>query len=237
MIPLKDNETVHVFPLVNTLLIAANVLVFLFDITLGPNALKHELLTWGLVPERFLLCMCFAQVKTIFTSMFLHSGWLHLISNMWALFIFGDNVEDSMGHLRYLLFYLICGVAAATTQIIAQAYTTLPMIGASGAIAGVLGAYLLLYPRSKVLTLIPIFFIPYFLEIPAIIYLGFWFFAQFFAGLFSLSRYSAATQQGGIAVWAHVGGFCAGLILVKLFAQHKEPPRPQQWYSGPQPQL
>lgn len=142
--------------------------------------------------------------------MFLHGGWMHLIGNMWMLWIFGDNVEDRLGHGRYLLFYVLCGLAASWTHILLHPNSTVPAIGASGAISGVMGAYLLLFPRARVITLFPLFFIPYFLELPAIVYLGAWFLMQLFSGAFSIL---APGEGGGIAWWAHVGGFLAGALL------------------------
>ena len=148
--------------------------------------------------------------------MFLHGGWAHLISNMWALYIFGDNIEDRMGHWRYLFFYLISGVAAALTHILFQARSTVPVIGASGAISGVMGAYLVLYPGARVITLLPgLFFIPWFVEIPAFFFIGFWFISQLFNGLLSLAFTGPMATYGGVAWWAHVGGFIAGVLLAK----------------------
>lgn len=163
--------------------------------------------------------------------MFLHGGWFHLISNMWVLFIFGDNVEDRMGHGRFLLFYLLSGLAAGLMQALAAPGSHLPTVGASGAIAGVLGAYLLFFPGARVLTLIPFFFFFSFVEIPALFYLGFWFIAQLYSGLFALAL-PAGMSAGGVAWWAHIGGFLFGLLLARRF----ERPRPAwgdpfaRWY-------
>jgi membrane associated rhomboid family serine protease len=151
--------------------------------------------------------------------MFLHGGWLHLLSNMLALYIFGDNVEDRIGHGRYLMFYLLCGLIAAVTHISFNSASLLPTIGASGAISGVLGAYFILYPRARVITLIPLFILPWFVEIPAVFYLGFWFLSQVWSG--ALSIVSGAQAVGGVAFLAHVGGFVAGLLLVRLFEQRR----------------
>jgi membrane associated rhomboid family serine protease len=147
--------------------------------------------------------------------MFLHGGWLHIISNLWALYIFGDNVEDRMGPVGYLVFYLLCGLAAGLAQVVLTPDQSIPGIGASGAIAGVLAAYLVLFPRSRVITLILLFFFITFAEIPAVLYLGFWFLVQFLSGLMTLG---ASQNVGGIAYWAHIGGFLSGLLLVYLFA-------------------
>jgi membrane associated rhomboid family serine protease len=154
--------------------------------------------------------------------MFLHGGWFHLLSNMWILYIFGDNVEDRMGSLRYLVFYLLGGLAAASLQILVDPTSKLPSIGASGAIAAVLGAYFLLYPRARVFTLIPIIFIPWFVEIPAVVYLGIWFVSQLFSGLASLGLPETASM-GGVAWFAHIGGFAFGLLFCKLFTPARHP--------------
>jgi membrane associated rhomboid family serine protease len=156
--------------------------------------------------------------------MFWHGGWLHLIGNMLYLWIFGDNVEDRLGHFRYLIFYLVAGIAAALTQVALDPSSRLPTIGASGAIAGVLGAYLISFPRSRVLTLIPIIIFPWFVEIPAVIYLAFWFIMQLLEGVGQLG---APAQVGGVAVWAHIGGFISGAVLVKLMEPaRRRPPAP-----------
>jgi membrane associated rhomboid family serine protease len=155
--------------------------------------------------------------------MFLHGGWFHLISNMWALYIFGDNVEDRLGPMRYLLFYLVCGVVAALAHVYSQPLSNVPVVGASGAISGVLGAYLVLYPRARVISLVPLWIVPWFIEIPAVFYLGFWFFSQLFSGLLSLGM--PISTYGGVAWWAHVGGFIAGLLLVKILEQKRTYPR------------
>ena len=216
MIPLKDTVRARSFPAVNWLLIAINIFVFLIELQLGPRV-EEFIFALGVVPARLLDTPNPAQVLTVFTSMFLHGGWLHLFSNMLALYIFGDNVEDRLGHGRYLLFYLICGLAAAVAHIIFNPVSPVPTVGASGAISGVLGAYFILYPRARVITLIPIFILPWFVEIPAWIYLGFWFLSQLFNG--TLAIVAGAQAFGGIAFWAHVGGFLAGIILVGLFAR------------------
>ncbi|MEJ2219161.1 MAG: rhomboid family intramembrane serine protease, partial [Gemmatimonadota bacterium] len=148
------------------------------------------------------------------THMFLHAGWLHIIFNMWFLWIFGDNVEDRMGRARFLAFYLLCGLVAATTQMLVTPGSTIPSVGASGAIAGVMGAYLFLFPKARVIVLLPIFFFPFFFELPAIVYLIFWFGLQLFSGTLALAR---PEHVGGIAFWAHVGGFTAGVVLYRLF--------------------
>ena len=201
-------------------LIAINLLVFLHERALGPH-LDLFVQAYGLVPARFVEWdgdpLAPARFLPLFTSMFWHGGWLHLLGNMLYLWIFGDNVEDKLGHARYLLFYLLGGLCAALLEIAVAPESLLPTIGASGAIAAVLGAYLISFPRSRVLTFIPIFFIPWFVEIPAVLYLAVWFALQLLSGVVSLG----APQAPGTAFWAHVGGFAAGLLLVKLLA----PPR------------
>jgi len=222
MFPISDTIRSRSFSFVNWLLIIANLLVFaLIELPLGPRRLEQFVFTFGLVPAQVNLTQP-ASFLPIFSSMFLHGGWVHLISNLWALYIFGDNVEDRMGSGRYLVFYLLSGVVAALTQIVIDPGSRIPMIGASGAIAGVLGAYLILFPTARVVTLVPLFFLPWFVEIPALFYLGFWFVAQFFSGVMTLEM---TTAMGGIAYWAHIGGFVCGLLLVRVFAR-----RPRAYY-------
>jgi membrane associated rhomboid family serine protease len=201
------------------MLIAGNVLVFLFETSLTPLQQQRLIQAFGLTPHHFTRNWAMESI-TIFTSMFLHGGWFHLISNMWALHIFGDNIEDRMGHFRYLVFYLVCGVAAALAQVFTATYSLIPMVGASGAISGISGAYIILFPRARIIALVPLFFLPWFIEVPALIYLGLWFLSQLFNGLFALSM----ARYGGVAWWAHIGGFVAGLILVKFF-ERRPPPR------------
>jgi membrane associated rhomboid family serine protease len=208
-------------PIVNWAIIVANVGVFLVQATLGPRELTGFMTSFGVVARRFLAAGSLEQMATLFTSLFLHGGWFHLISNMWALYIFGDNVEDRMGHLRYLLFYLLCGAVAGLAHIYSGPTSTIPTVGASGAISAVLGAYLILFPRARVLTLAPWFFFFSVIEIPAVLYLGFWFVSQLFNGLFSLAVADAICCYGGVAWWAHVGGFAAGVLLVKLFERRR----------------
>lgn len=219
MLPLKDTIPSRSFPAVNWALLAANVVVFLFMVR---NARLAE--AWidelALAPARFLSNpLDPSELLTIFTSMFMHGGWFHLFSNMLALYIFGDNVEDSMGSQRYLIFYLLCGVAAALTHVFFNPNSPIPTVGASGALSGVLAAYLLFYPSARVITLIPIFFLPWLVEIPAVVYLGLWFISQLANGLFSILIDVQA--MGGVAWWAHIGGFVAGLVLAPLFRQRR----------------
>lgn len=214
MIPLRDTVRSRRFPLINWMLILANAAAFYYELRMGPSALNGFIDTWGLVPTHFWAAPQSAWL-TIFSSMFLHGGWFHILSNLWILFIFGDNVEDRMGGGRYLVFYLLSGVAAALTQAFFLSESSVPMVGASGAIAGVLGAYLLLFPRARILSLVPILFIFTLVEIPAVLFLLFWFASQLFSGVLSLSGASGS----GIAWWAHIGGFVFGMMGAFLFAR------------------
>lgn len=229
MIPLRDTIPSQRLSLVNWLLIVANVVVFLFEVSLGPR-LEPFLYAYGVLPVRFLTVGGLGEWLTLFSSMFLHAGWWHLASNLLALFIFGDNVEDRMGHLRYLLFYLLAGAVAGLVHIYTNAGSSVPTIGASGAISGVLGAYIILFPTARVITLVPFFFLPWFVEVPALLYLGLWFLSQLLNGLFALGvGYQA---YGGVAWWAHAGGFVAGMLLVSLFARRRPQPRAPWRYPG-----
>jgi membrane associated rhomboid family serine protease len=216
MIPLYDTLHSRRFPIVNWLLIALNVLVFLYEISLSPSALDRLTRTWGLVPLQLMAHPATAWI-TIFSAMFLHGGWFHILSNMWVLFIFGDNIEDRMGGTRYLVFYLLSGVAAALFESFVMQGSNVPMIGASGAIAGVLGAYLILYPHARIASLVPIIFIFTIIDVPATIFLLFWFVSQLFSGWLTLHGSSGS----GIAWWAHVGGFLFGMLAVNLFSRRR----------------
>jgi membrane associated rhomboid family serine protease len=217
MIPIRDTIRSRNYPIVNVTLIAINVAVFLLQPG-NVSELQQFALTYGLVPARYTvdsISQYFSfgqQVVSLFSFMFLHGGFWHLVGNMWFLYIFGDNVEDKLGPIRYLAFYLLCGWASALTHVFFNVHSQVPIIGASGAIAGVMGAYFILYPRSRVLTLIPIIIIPYFIEIPAFFFLAIWFAIQFFG-----ATLSGTIGGGGIAWWAHVGGFVAGIIFLGLF--------------------
>lgn len=219
MIPLKDTIRARGFSIVNWLLIAANVGVFLVMTWLTPPQQEWVIRALGVVPTRLLGHLDIGQMLTLLTSQFLHGGWFHLISNMWALYIFGDNVEDCMGSRRYLAFYLLSGVVAGLAQSFLSPGSNIPMVGASGAIAGVLGAYLVLFPRSQVITLVPVFLFPWFVQIPAVLYLFLWFVSQLFSGLFALAAADTVGMYGGVAWWAHVGGFVTGLVLARLLAR------------------
>src|SRR5688500_14332225 len=212
MFPLYDTVRSRTFPLINLTLVLANVLAFLYELQLNPAMLKDFIFTWGLIPAEFISDPN-ASWPNIFSSMFLHGGWFHIINNMWVLLIFGDNVEAGMGKIRYLIFYLLSGVAAGLLQTYILPGSLVPMIGASGAVAGVLGAYLILFPRSRIASLVPILFIFTIVEIPAVFFLVFWFVSQLYSGLFSIQ----GAGESGIAWWAHVGGFVFGFIMVFLF--------------------
>ncbi len=224
MIPLRDTIPARRFPIVNTAIIGLNVLVFLFESALPSAQLNRLILAWGLVPAQFWHGGPLRWLP-MFTSMFLHGGWWHLISNMLALYIFGDNVEDRLGHFRYLAFYIVGGLLAGATHLVAYHASAVPTVGASGAIAAVLGAYMVLYPHSRVLTLVPIFYFIRIVEIPALLYLGFWFVSQLFNGLFALAATADMMATGGVAWWAHIGGFAFGMAAAKLIA-----PRPPRYY-------
>ncbi len=216
MIPIRDTTPSKNVPVVNNVLIAVNVVIFLYQLMQGPAA-DRFIFTYGLVPARYTvgrLAEHFTLAQQAFSwlsFMFLHGGFMHLLGNMWTLYIFGDNVEDRLGPLRYLVFYLLCGITSGIAHVTLNMHSTAPTIGASGAIAGVMGAYFLLYPKSKILTLIPIIIIPWFVEIPAFFFLGIWFLMQF------LNATASAGAGGGIAWWAHIGGFIFGMLFLKLF--------------------
>jgi membrane associated rhomboid family serine protease len=216
MIPLRDTVPARSFPVVNWLLIALNVLMFVLILSLRSDA-EGLVAALGLVPKRLLTDPQPWEFVTPFTSMFLHGGWAHLIGNMLALYVFGDNVEDRMGSGRYLVFYLLCGLVAAFAHVVVNAESAVPTIGASGAISGVLAAYLVFYPAARVITLVLLFFLPWFVEIPATLYLGFWFLSQLLNGVLTVVKGQQA--MGGVAWWAHVGGFVAGLAFGPLFAR------------------
>lgn len=217
MIPIRDTTKSRTIPFVNYALIAVCGLVFFYELTLGPR-LDGFVRTFGVNPARVASTLFNGQFSLkatipLLTSMFLHGGWMHLIGNMLYLYIFGDNVEDRLGHVAYLLFYLIAGTGAGLTQVYFQQDSSIPLIGASGAIAGVLGAYFLLFPRARVLTVIPLFVFFPVVEVSAFFFLGFWFILQFLQGTMS----SMAGVTGEVAWWAHAGGFLVGAVLLPLF--------------------
>jgi len=216
MFPIRDTIPSKNYPVVNNTIIGINIILFLFEMSQGAN-LDRFVYIYGLVPARYSM----PQISSYFTTgqqllswlsfMFLHGGFWHLLGNMWFLYIFGDNVEDRLGPFRYLVFYLLCGITSGLSHLLFNLHSNMPTIGASGAIAGVMGAYLILHPNSKILTLIPIIFIPWFIEIPAFFFLGFWFILQF------LSAAGSHGNIGGIAWWAHIGGFVFGIVFLKIF--------------------
>lgn len=221
MIPIKDTIRSRSFPLVTWAIIIANTLVFFFEMGLTPLQQERFVTAFALTPGR-LNPLNPLTLLPVFTHMFMHAGWLHFLSNIWILFIFGDNVEDRMGSLRFLVFYLLGGITAGLIQAMVMANSMFPVLGASGAIAAVMGAYFFYYPRARVITLILVFIFPWFVEIPAVVYLGFWFISQFFSGLFSI--HANTINAGGVAWWAHIGGFLFGLIMARPFCFRKSPP-------------
>lgn len=218
MIPLRDHIPTRRIPVINYLLIVLNLLAFGFQYMLGANeeALVYQ---FALIPYQLTTGLSLGDISDIFTSMFMHAGIAHLGGNMLYLWIFGDNVEDRMGRGRYIFFYLLGGFAASLTHIITNPDSQIPTVGASGAIAAVLGAYLVLYPQSRVLTIIPLGFYIRMTTVPAVIVLGLWFVVQFFSGVLSLG----GPDVGGVAFWAHIGGFVAGVVFAKLFAKPLAP--------------
>ena len=203
MIPLRDVIPSRTFPFFTVSFIVINSVAFLFELSLSERALEQFVFVYGVVPARF-------DLVSVFTSMFLHGGWAHFLGNMLFLWIFGDNVEDRLGHVRFVVFYLLCGAAAVVAHVFMNPASTVPTIGASGAIAGVMGAYFVLYPHSRVLALVPLFIVFEIIEVPAILFLGIWFLMQFFYGVGT----RAGAEAGGVAFWAHIAGFVAGMAGV-----------------------
>jgi membrane associated rhomboid family serine protease len=229
MIPIRDDTPRFSKPFVTYFIIALNTVVFLFELSVGGQshrALNSLMNHFGVVPLHFERALTGASSVSLpgsflplLTSMFLHASWLHLIGNMWFLWIFGDNIEDYLGHFTYLLFYLVSGFAAAVAHILLNAGSNVPSVGASGAIAGVMGAYFVLYPRARVLMWFPPIF---FFHLPAWLVLGYWFFMQFLSG--AATSIVETSESGGSAFWAHVGGFVTGMVLIKVL-----PERPQRY--------
>src|SRR5271154_2805635 len=229
MFPIRDDTPRFSTPYITYFIIVLNIVVFLFELSVGaqsPRALNGLMYQFGVVPLHFDRALAGtshtslpALSLTVLTSMFLHASWLHIIGNMWFLWIFGDNIEDYLGHFSYLLFYLLSGFAAAVAHILLNTGSSVPTVGASGAIAGVMGAYFVLYPRARVLMWFPPIFL---FHLPAWLVLGYWFFVQFMSG--TATSIAETSQNGGIAFWAHVGGFVAGVVLIKVL-----PERPRRY--------
>ena len=205
MIPLRDTQPSFTFPFVTVAIIVLNVFAFLYEFMMDPYELNFFIAHYGVIPTRF-------QWMDVLTSIFLHGGWMHLIGNMWFLWIYGDNVEDILGHSQYLIFYLLCGLAATMVHVLFNGDSRVPTIGASGAIAGVMGAYVVKFPHSKITTLVPVFVFITTMEIPAYVILLYWFVIQFFSGVGSVGH--SHLSQGGVAWFAHIGGFLAGVALI-----------------------
>ena len=220
MIPLKDDNPTRIVPFVTVSLIVANAMVFLYQLLLPPDASRTLVTLFGVTPAQVTGALLHNPGRlghagvTLFTAMFLHGNIMHIAMNMLYLWIFGNNIEDMMGHTRYILFYLLCGLVASITQVIASPASAIPMIGASGAISGILGAYLVLFPAARVLTLVFLVFFVRLVSFPAIIVLGFWFVLQ-------LINAGQMTAGGGVAVLAHIGGFMAGLVLIPIFRRRR----------------
>ena len=218
MIPLRDSVRPRTTPFVNWIIIALNLYIFIREVMLPPGQLNEVYYTLGVIPasvtQLFLDGSAMGTVIiTFFTAMFLHGGWMHVLGNMLFLWVFGDNVEDRLGHFKFLLFYLATGIVGAIAHIMSDPFSEVPIIGASGAIAGVLGAYFVTFPRARVLTLLPIIIFFTIVEIPAVVFLAFWFVLQLFNGTASLGG-----SANPVAWWAHVGGFLSGIVLIKIMA-------------------
>lgn len=232
MIPLRDDQPCFSTPFVNYFLIAANLVAFLWELSIGHRALTLFMVEFGVVPRHTLAVLAghshdtaATAILPLFTSMFLHASFLHVAGNMLFLWIFGDNVEDYLGHFRYLLFYLVSGLAASATHILLNLNSQVPSVGASGAIAGVMGAYFVLYPRARVLIWFPPIFLFY---VPAWLMLGYWFVGNFLSGTATAITETSQTS-GGIAFWAHVGGFVAGILMAKVFHERQHRYRYGAW--------
>jgi membrane associated rhomboid family serine protease len=225
MLPIRDDTPRFSTPIVTYFIIVLNAVVWIYEWLIqvqSPAALESLVYQFGVVPRQETAILSGATHLSpavaaipILTSMFLHAGWLHVIGNMWFLWIFGDNIEDYLGHFKYLVFYLLSGIGASALHILLNINSRIPSVGASGAIAGVMGAYIVLYPRARVLTLVPLIIFFTFWWLPAWIFLGYWFLIQFLSGAATTISYTSQTG-GGIAFWAHVGGFAAGIVLIKI---------------------
>jgi len=219
MFPLRDTIPSRTFPFVTISIIIFNFLIFFYELSLG-STLNEFFKSYGIIPAEFLNIniknpfQIVSLTLPLFSSTFLHGGWMHIIGNMWYLWIFGDNIEDRTGHFRFLIFYILCGMLAGITHILMNSHSSIPTVGASGAIAGVMGAYFLLFPRAKILTLVFLFIFIQIIEIPAVFFLGFWILFQFISGSMSVGL---TENSAGVAWWAHIGGFLIGLVLVMFF--------------------
>lgn len=227
MIPLKDTVPTNRTPVITWMLIISNLLILMYQsFFLSPEASMQFVWLYGFIPQNLTVLIANLSeievvsrdtalfLRPIISSQFLHGGWAHLFGNMWILFLFGDNVEDYVGHIPFLLFYLLSGVAASMLHYVFNIYSPVPAIGASGAVAGVMGAYFILYPKARVITLVPLLWIPFFFRIPAVIYIGIWFLSQFWFAINDLL--GPSSSSGGVAFWAHVGGFIFGVLAIKL---------------------
>lgn len=218
MIPIRDRNPSGTFPYVTIGIIIINVLIFLYELSLG-SGLGEFIMEFGVVPLKvsyYSQASDLTFINTFFpfiSSMFLHGGFIHLIGNMWFLWIFGDNIEDKLGHFKFIAFYFLCGFIASSVHVFFNSQSNVPCVGASGAIAGVLGAYMITFPRARIVTVVPLFVFIQIMELPAIVVLGFWFVIQFFSGAASIT---ASTSGAGVAWWAHIGGFAAGVIILYI---------------------
>jgi membrane associated rhomboid family serine protease len=220
MIPIKDTIPRIASPLVTWALIAVCGIIFIFEISIPKNILGQIFYVFGLVPARYSLPkwayihgLSFDDYLSFLTNMFLHGGWLHILGNMWFLYLFGSRVEDRLGHIRFLIFYLLSGIAANVVFFLVDIHSKIPEFGASGAIAGVMGAYIVMFPKARIVTLIFVLFFPFFVDLSAFVYIGFWFILQLFSGTLSF----ASQEAGGVAWWAHIGGFIIGIVLLPFF--------------------
>jgi membrane associated rhomboid family serine protease len=226
MFPIRNTVPTRYPPLVTWTLIAINCAVFFVQINLGPSEEEAFLLTFALIPARYFVFGAghdLADYLPLLTNIFMHAGWLHLILNMWTLWLFGPAIEDRLGHWRYLAFYVVCGVLASAAHVIFNASSLVPALGASGAIGGVLGCYMRMFPLANVVVVVPIIFIPFFFQVPAFVFAGLWFAIQLLQGT---TEFLVSTGGGGVAWWAHIGGFVAGLILGPLLRKSDQMYRP-----------
>jgi membrane associated rhomboid family serine protease len=216
MLPLRDTVPARRLPAAVWALVFVNAAIFLHEAQLTPPELEQFVYRYGMIPARLTMPEGLERFwPTVITSMFLHGGWLHIIGNMWFLWVFGDNVEDRLGTVRFLVFYFLGGLAATVLHVFVAPHSTVPAVGASGAISAVLGAYLVLFPAARVITLVPIFFFPWFVEVPALLWIGLWFLEQWLNGVVALN---VAPDGGGVAWWAHIGGFLFGVLAALPFA-------------------